>query len=85
MNHEISQKLKAFIVEKFPVARKREIRTDDHLLEKGILDSMGVLDVVGFIEEEFQITVVDEDLSPENFQSIDRLVLFIETKQQVSA
>ena len=82
MNPSISEKLKTFIVEKFPVARNREIRSDDHLLERGILDSMGVLDVVGFIESEFQITVVDEDLSPENFQSIDRLVLFIASKQR---
>ena len=44
-----------------------------------MLDSMGVLDVVSgtFIEQEYSFTVADEDLSPENFQSIDRIAAFI--------
>ena len=78
MNKEdTSEKIKNYILEKFPLARKRAIGNEDPLLEGGVLDSMGVLELVEFIEIEFQITVSDEDLLPENFQSIGRIVSFI--------
>jgi acyl carrier protein len=54
---------------------------DDHLLANGILDSLGVLDMVGYLEMEFGITVSDDDLLPENFETLGRLAQFVEGKQ----
>jgi acyl carrier protein len=72
--------VREFILKQFPLARKRQIRDSDPLLESGMLDSMGVLDVVTFIEQEYSLYVADEDLSPENFQTIDRIAAFIQSK-----
>lgn len=50
----------------------------DSLLDKGIVDSTGMLEVILFLEERFGMKVQDEDMIPENFGSIDRLVAFIQ-------
>jgi acyl carrier protein len=73
----IEQRIQAFVLEKFPLARKAGIGKDTPLLEKGILDSLGILDVVGFLETEFSIVVNDEELVPENFQSLGTLSAFV--------
>ena len=80
-SNNINVRLREFILEKFPLARKRGIQDDLPLLEKGILDSLGVLDLVEFIEKEFHIPISDDDLSPENFQSIEQLTRFVNSRQ----
>ena len=75
-----SHQIRDFILKKFPLARKRGVKESDLLLESGVLDSMGVLELVHFIEQEFNVQVSDEELVPENFQSIDRLVSFLQSK-----
>ena len=70
-----------FIMKQFPMARSRHINDTDRLLENGILDSLGVLEIVSYVEEEFHITVTDEELLPENFQSIECLVSFVHRKR----
>lgn len=56
------------------------LKDDASLLEEGIMDSTGVLDLVMFIEETFGIVVTDEELTPENLDSVDRLVAFVQKK-----
>lgn len=51
------------------------------LMESGILDSTGVLELVGFLEERFGIAVEDGDLTPENLDGIDRIVAFVGRKK----
>jgi acyl carrier protein len=77
---EICCKIKRYIVDKFPISRARNLKDEDPLLEIGVLDSLGVLDVVAFIEKEFQITLSDEDLLPEHFQSVASLAAFVSQK-----
>jgi acyl carrier protein len=50
-------------------------------LEEGIVDSMGVMELVAFIEEKFEITVEDHEITPENFDSVERLDAYIQKKQ----
>ena len=78
-NH-INQQIRKFIMEKFPLARKQQVKDSDPLLESGVLDSLGVLDLVTFVEQEFSIHVADDELIPENFQTIDRIASFVESK-----
>lgn len=59
-----------------------DIAVDASFLETGIIDSTGVLELVTFVEDEFSIDVLDDDLRPENLDSIERLVAFIERKQR---
>lgn len=61
-------------------AGEASLKDDASLLEEGIMDSTGVLDLVMFIEETFGIVVTDEELTPENLDSVDRLVAFVQKK-----
>ena len=56
------------------------INDDDSLLDMGIIDSTGVLELVAFIEETFEIRVEDEELIPDNLDSVNRLVDYIKSK-----
>lgn len=76
----IREQLQAFITKKFPLARKRHVGVDDRLLGEGIIDSLGVLDIVGYLEAELHLQIADEDLTPENFETIGHLAAFVERK-----
>jgi acyl carrier protein len=77
----ISNSTRQFILEHFPSSRRRRLDDTDPLLESGVIDSLGVLDLVAFIESEFKITVDDEELLPENFQNISRIAAYVGKKQ----
>jgi acyl carrier protein len=74
-------KIKAFIAGHFPAARGRALAEEDKLLENGILDSLGVLDLVAYLEREFGITVRDDDLVPERFETLRSLSEFVEARR----
>jgi acyl carrier protein len=54
---------------------------DESLLETGTIDSMGVLQLVGFLESTYGIKVEDDDLMPENFDTIAAITSFVERRQ----
>src|ERR1041385_7231409 len=57
---------------------------DDSLLEKRIIDSTGVLELIAFLDATFGVKVQDDELLPENLDSINRLVRFIEKKSKAA-
>jgi acyl carrier protein len=78
---EKKQKIRQFIVETFLFGDTDvELSDGDSLLDSGIVDSTGVLELVAFIEDEFEIEVRDEELVPENLDSLDQLAAFVERK-----
>ena len=81
----VNKRIRALMIEHFPRVRKRSLRNDDQLLQSGFVDSLGILEVVTFLEGEFQITVTDEDLLPENFQSIECIGAFVQSKMKGAA
>lgn len=52
----------------------------ESFLESGILDSTGILEIIMFVEEEFGIEVLEDEMEPANLDSIDRLVAYVERK-----
>lgn len=54
--------------------------SDDSFLQKNLLDSTGMLEVIYFLEDEFAIKVQDEEMIPENLDSVNRIVAFLERK-----
>jgi len=58
----------------------QSIADDDSFLEKGIIDSTGILELVAFVEDEFDIEVGDEELIPDNFDSIEKLAIYTRGK-----
>jgi acyl carrier protein len=74
----IADKIKKFLAQQFPATKN--VSNEDLLLKNGLIDSLGILDVVTFLEKEFDIIVSDEELLPENFESIHCLSNFVRTK-----
>ena len=74
---DISQSLRAFIDENFLFGVKTAYGDDDSLLEGSIIDSTGVLELVAHLESTYHITIADEDLVPENLDSISGLTRFV--------
>jgi acyl carrier protein len=65
----------------FYIAEANPLEVDTSLLDQGIIDSTGVLEVIGFIEETFGITVEDSELLPENLDSIEGIARFVMRKK----
>ena len=57
-----------------------KLEENDSFLEKGIVDSTGILELVGFVEESFGFRVEDEELMPENFDSLHNITNFVMSK-----
>ncbi|HEX9912307.1 MAG TPA: acyl carrier protein [candidate division Zixibacteria bacterium] len=77
----IEEKVKSFIQDNFLLGdKKKVIKEDESFLKGGIIDSTGVLELVNFIEETYKIKVEDEELIPENLDSIKNLVAYIKRK-----
>jgi acyl carrier protein len=77
-------RIQSFLLERFPAARKRGLSREDRLLDTGVLDSLGILDLVSFVEQEFGVTISDDELLPENFQSIEAIAAFVLRKRNGS-
>ena len=79
---EIKEKARAFIVNNFLLGVDTNNLSDsDSFLEKGIIDSTGVMELVSFIEGTFNFRVEDEELIPDNLDSISKLVSYITGKK----
>jgi acyl carrier protein len=57
----------------------------DSLLEAGVIDSMGVLELVSFIEKQYRIAVAEDEMMPENFDSVDAIAAFIDRRRSDGA
>jgi acyl carrier protein len=77
---EIRDKVRAFIVENFLFGNEDGLKDDSSFLDEGIIDSTGILELVSFLEEEFGIAVEDEELIPENLDSIANVTAYLERK-----
>lgn len=72
-----SEQIRSFLVSNFYVSDVRALVNDTSLLDQGIVDSTGVLEIISFIEETFGITVEDSELLPENLDSIQGIEQYI--------
>jgi len=75
--------LRGFIANNFlPSAGLEMFSDDDSFMEKGIFDSTGVLELLEFLEERFDIMVDDEEIVPDNLDSLSKLTSFIQKKKE---
>lgn len=82
MKDTIAQEIRKFIIENFLFgASDNGLQDGDSLLDQGIIDSTGVLELVAHLEESYRIRVKDEELIPENLDSIANVAEFIIRKQ----
>jgi len=81
----IETDLRQYILDKLLFGRTEvELSGDASFLESGIIDSTGVLELVAFLEEKFQVKVEDEDLIPANLDSLNAITRFVEKKRATS-
>lgn len=82
----VEKKLRQIVTETFFVGGESgELAGDISFIDTGIIDSTGILQLVEFVEQEFGLKVDDEDLIPDNLDSINRLVAFVERKKLLAS
>ena len=77
----LQQQIRDFVTSNFYVADPKALEDRTSLLDHGIIDSTGVLEVIMFIESTFGVTVEDSEMLPENLDSIERIAAFVARKQ----
>lgn len=82
MTDEIRTAIRAFVVENFLFGDDSQpLPGDLSLIDNDLIDSTGILELVGFLEERFAISVADADIVPTNLDTIDRIAGFITRKR----
>ena len=81
---DIQSDIYNFVVENFLFGKADGLADDDSLVGKGVIDSTGVLELVSFIQEHFGIRMEDQEIIPDNLDSIKKLVAFVTRKRQQS-
>ncbi len=75
---DIKKKIKVFIIENFLLGdSSNNLNDEDSFFEKGIIYSTGVLELVSFVEKSFNVKFEDEELIPDNLDSINKVSDFI--------
>ncbi|GAB4167745.1 MAG: acyl carrier protein [Calditrichia bacterium] len=76
---EVKSEIKEFMKNNF-MNYSLEVSDETSLLENGIIDSTSILELISFVEEKFNLEVSDEEIIPENFDSVENLTLFVKKK-----
>lgn len=84
MEQQHERQLRQYVIDNFLFGQGgSDLKNEDSFTERGIVDSTGVLELVAFLEETFQVKVEDEDLIPANLDSINNLLLYLKKKQSL--
>lgn len=79
---DVKKELRNYIVDNFLFGdTETQFADDDSFMEKGLIDSTGILEVITFIEENYGIKIEDDEILPENLDSIDNITTFIAGKR----
>lgn len=82
MTKTIEARVRAFILENYLFTTETSaVNDDESLTERGIIDSTGIMELIFFIEESFGVVVADEEMLPENLDSVRRIAAFIQRKR----
>jgi acyl carrier protein len=74
------EKIRAFVVENYLFGEEGKLGNSDSFMESGIIDSPGILELVRFLEATFGIKVADEELIPDNLDSVEKIASFVGAK-----
>ena len=77
----IEEKVRGYILDNFLFTDDQSaLSSEDSFMEKGLIDSTGIIEVIYFLEEEFNVQVESDEMIPENLDSVTNLVAFVEKK-----
>jgi acyl carrier protein len=83
---EIIRRVRGFVQENFLYMHSNfHLADDDRLLDKGVIDSMSIVEMISFIEREFGVNAMEEEISDANFGSLAGIARFVSEKQSVLA
>lgn len=83
---EIVAETRRYITDNFLYARPdRVVGEDEHLMERGIVDSMGMMELIDFLEVRFDVVPGDEEITEQNFATLARIAAFIARKRNAAA
>jgi len=72
--------VRTFIVNNYMLGREEGLSTNDSFQEQGIIDSTGILELVSHLEETYGIEVLDEELNPDNLDSVNKIAAYVTRK-----
>ena len=85
MTDAVRDQIRAFILENYLFTSDTSaLGLDDSLLGRGIVDSTGMLEIIFFIEEQLGIKVKDEEMIPDNLDSVSKIANFVESKRRAA-
>ena len=83
---EVRTQVRQFVVDSFLFGQNgHTLNDDDSFLDLGIVDSTGVLELVGFLETQFQVSVANNELIPDNLDSVSKVATFVSAKLRLNA
>jgi acyl carrier protein len=80
MPNDVRARVKSFVTSNFYVPDPGALADASSLIESGIVDSTGILEVIAFIEEQFEIHIEDAEMVPKNLESVDNITAFVDRK-----
>ncbi len=81
----IQARVRQFIIQNFYVSEPDQLQDDTSLIQGGYVDSTGMLEVIAFLEESFEIRVEDTETIPDNLETIGRISAYVQRKQTAAA
>ena len=83
---EYNKNIKEFVVENFLFGEGDKLNDNTNFFEESIIDSTGILELVCFVEETYNLTISDDEIVEQNFSSVNNVTTFVEKKQnEISA
>ena len=84
-SHPVAERVRRFIAETFFVSDHSLLTDDASLITGGVVDSTGLLEVIAFLESEYGIAVLDQEMVPNNLETVGRITAFVMRKRQALA
>jgi acyl carrier protein len=79
---QVKESVRQYILKNYLFSTDESALKDDvSLMQAGVIDSTGVLELIMFLEEQFGVKVADEEMTPENLDSVERIVAFVGRKR----
>ena len=83
---DVLQKVRDYVAENFLYMRKnKELGDDESLLRTGVISSLGMMELVGWVEETFGLAVDPAEITEQNFDSLNSIARFVSAKRSLSA
>jgi acyl carrier protein len=83
---EIIDETRRYLTENFLYARRdRVVGEDEHLMERGIVDSMGMMELIGFLEDRFGVEPADDEITEQNLATLRRIAGFVAQKRRATS